>query len=145
VVHFRVKVTEGTGSFPLFLEERAMARILVVDDEAEVLDFFQAELTALYHEVETARNGREAIEKMKTHRPHLMLLDVKMPVMDGFQTLSEAKKINPRLVVVLVTATAQIDIASRAIQQGADEYITKPVDLEKLNRILTTKISELLG
>ncbi|MFP6890121.1 MAG: response regulator, partial [Nitrospinota bacterium] len=77
--------------------------------------------------------------------PHLMLLDVKMPVMDGFQTLSEAKKMNPRLVVVLVTATVQIDIASRAIQQGADEYITKPVDLEKLNRILTTKISELLG
>ncbi|HBK79654.1 MAG TPA: hypothetical protein DDZ83_08230 [Nitrospinae bacterium] len=122
-----------------------MARILVVDDEPEVLDFFQTELTALYHEVETALNGRETIEKMKTHRPHLMLLDVKMPVMDGFQTLSEAKKMNPRLVVVLVTATAQIDIASRAIQQGADEYITKPVDLEKLNRILTTKISELLG
>ena len=95
--------------------------------------------------METALNGRETIEKMKTHRPHLMLLDVKMPVMDGFQTLSEAKKMNPRLVVVLVTATAQIDIASRAIQQGADEYITKPVDLEKLNRILTTKISELLG
>ena len=122
-----------------------MARILVVDDEPEVRDFFQTELTALYHEVETALNGRETIEKMKTHRPHLMLLDVKMPVMDGFQTLSEAKKMNPRLVVVLVTATAQIDIASRAIQQGADEYITKPVDLEKLNRILTTKISELLG
>ena len=122
-----------------------MARILVVDDEPEVCDFFQTELTALYHEVETALNGRETIEKMKTHRPHLMLLDVKMPVMDGFQTLSEAKKMNPRLVVVLVTATAQIDIASRAIQQGADEYITKPADLEKLNRILTTKISELLG
>ena len=122
-----------------------MARILVVDDEPEGLDFFQTELTALYHEVETALNGRETIEKMKTHRPHLMLLDVKMPVMDGFQTLSEAKKMNPRLVVVLVTATAQIDIASRAIQQGADEYITKPVDLEKLNRILTMKISELLG
>ena len=122
-----------------------MARILVVADEPEVRDFFQTELTALYHEVETALNGRETIEKMKTHRPHLMLLDVKMPVMDGFQTLSEAKKMNPRLVVVLVTATAQIDIASRAIQQGADEYITKPVDLEKLNRILTTKISELLG
>ena len=74
-----------------------------------------------------------------------MLLDVKMPVMGGFQTLSEAKKINPRLIVVLVTAIAQIDIAGRAMQQGADDYITKPVDLEKLNRILTTKISELLG
>ncbi len=122
-----------------------MARILVVDDDANILDFFQTELTAQHHEVETALNGREAIEKMKTHRPHLMLLDVVMPEMDGFQTLSEAKKINPRLVVVLVTAIAQIDIASRAMQQGADDYITKPVDLEKLNRILTTKISELLG
>ena len=122
-----------------------MARILVVDDDANVLDFFKTELTAQHHEVETALNGREAIEKMKTHRPHLMLLDVKMPVMDGFQTLSEAKKINPRLVVVLVTAIAQIDIASRAMQKGADDYITKPVDLEKLNRILTTKICELLG
>ena len=122
-----------------------MARILVVDDEAEVLEFFQTELTAQYHEVETALNGREAIEKMKTHRPHLMLLDVKMPVMGGFETLAEAKKINPRLIVVLVTAIAQIDIASRAIQHGADDYITKPVDLEKLNRIMTTKICELLG
>ncbi len=122
-----------------------MARILVVDDEADVLEFFQTELTTQYHEVETALNGREAIEKMKTHRPHLMLLDVKMPVMGGFETLAEAKKINPRLIVVLVTAIAQIDIASRAIQHGADDYITKPVDLEKLNRIMTTKISELLG
>ncbi len=124
-----------------------MARILVVDDEPEVLDFLQTELTAQYHEVETALNGREAIEKMKTYRPHLMLLDVVMPEMDGFQTLSEAKKINPRLVVVLVTAVAQdtaIDIAGRTVQ-GADDYITKPIDLEKLNRILTTKISELLG
>ena len=122
-----------------------MARILVVDDEADVLDFFQTELTAQYHEVETALNGREAIEKMKTHRPHLMLLDVKMPEMDGFLTLYEAKKINPRLIVVLVTAISNIEIASRAIREGADDYIRKPVDLEDLNRIVTTKISELLG
>ncbi len=125
-----------------------MARILVVDDEADVLDFFRTELTAQHHEVETALNGREAIEKMKTHRPHLMLLDVVMPEMDGFQTLNEVKKIDPRLIVVLVTALAQdtsIDIAGRTVQQGADGYITKPVDLEKLNRILTTKLSERLG
>ncbi len=125
-----------------------MARILVVDDDTNVLDFFQTELTAQHHEVETALNGREAIEKMKTHRPHLMLLDVVMPEMDGFQTLSEAKKINPRLVVVLVTAVAQdtsIDIAGRAVEQDADGYITKPVDIEKLNRILTAKLSERLG
>ena len=125
-----------------------MARILVVDDEPQVLEFLQTELIAQHHEVETALNGREAIEKMKTHRPHLMLLDIVMPEKDGFQTLNEAKKINPRLIVVLVTAMAQdtaIDIAGRTVQQGADDYITKPIDLEKLNRILTTKISELLG
>ncbi len=122
-----------------------MARILVVDDEPQVLEFLQTELTAQYHEVETALDGREAIEKVKTHHPHLMLLDVNMPKMGGMETLYEAKKINPRLVVVLVTAIAQIDIASRAIQAGADDYITKPVDLEDLNRILTTKICELLG
>ena len=125
-----------------------MARILVVDDEPQVLEFLQTELIAQHHEVETALNGREAIEKMKTHRPHLMLLDIVMPEKDGFQTLNEAKKINPRLIVVLVTAMAQdtaIDIAGRTVQQGADDYITKPIDLEKLNCILTTKISELLG
>ena len=122
-----------------------MARIMVVDDEPGVLEFLETELTAQYHEVETALNGREAIEKMKTHRPHLMLLDINMPEMDGFQTLYEAKKINPRLIVVLVTAKSLAETASEARQLDADEFIGKPIDLDYLNRIVTTKLCELLG
>jgi DNA-binding NtrC family response regulator len=122
-----------------------MARILIVDDEAEVLDFLAEELRDRDYEVETALTGEEAIEKIKENRPHLMLLDITMPGMNGIETLKKAKEIDPRLAVVMVTAVAEEDIARDAMKMGAHDYIRKPVDLNYLNLVVMTKIVDLTG
>ena len=122
-----------------------MARILIVDDEAEVLDFLAEELRDRDYEVETALTGEEAIEKIKASRPHLMLLDITMPGMNGIETLKKAKEIDPRLAVVMVTAVAEEDIARDAMKMGAHDYIRKPVDLNYLNLVVMTKIVDLTG
>ena len=122
-----------------------MARILIVDDEEEVLVLLSKELRDRDYEVDTALSGEEALEKIKENRPHLMLLDIRMPGMDGVETLKKAKEIDPRLAVVMVTAVAEEDIAKDAIKMGAHDYITKPIDLNYLNLVVMTKIVDLIG
>ncbi|HBK80485.1 MAG TPA: two-component system response regulator [Nitrospinae bacterium] len=122
-----------------------MARILIVDDEVDVLIFLARELRDQDYEVETAPSGEEAIEKIKANRPHLMLLDINMPGMGGLETLKKAKEIDPHLAVVMVTAVAEEDIAKDAIKMGAYDYIQKPIDLDHLNLVVMTKIVDLTG
>ena len=122
-----------------------MARILIVDDEVDVLIFLARELRDQDYEVETAPSGEEAIEKIKANRPHLMLLDINMPGMGGLETLKKAKEIDPHLAVVMVTAVAEEDIAKDAIKMGAYDYIQKPIDLDYLNLVVMTKIVDLTG
>ena len=122
-----------------------MARILIVDDEEEVLVLLSKELRDRDYEVDTALSGEEALEKIKENRPHLMLLDIRMPGMDGVETLKKAREIDPRLAVVMVTAVAEEDIAKDAIKMGAHDYITKPIDLNYLNLVVMTKIVDLIG
>ncbi|MFQ5911790.1 MAG: response regulator transcription factor [Nitrospinota bacterium] len=114
-----------------------MARILVVDDETKARKHLTAFLTAKGHEVKTARSGGEALDKLKTFRPQLVLLDVRMPGINGMEALEQMKQLNPDVRVIMVTAVDSIENVQHAIQTGADDYITKPVDLHYLqNSIL---------
>ncbi len=122
-----------------------MARIIIVDDEPDLLIFLSRELRDLDYEVETALSGEEAIERIKANRPHLMLLDINMPGMGGLETLKKAKEIDPHLAVVMVSAVAEEDIAKEAMKMGAHDYIKKPIDLEYLQLVVTTKIVDLIG
>ena len=122
-----------------------MARIIIVDDEPDLLIFLSRELRDLDYEVETALSGEEAIERIKANRPHLMLLDINMPGMGGLETLKKAKEIDPHLAVVMVSAVAEEDIAKEAMKMGAHDYIKKPIDLEYLKLVVTTKIVDLIG
>ena len=122
-----------------------MSRILVVDDEKDVLEFLSDQFTQKGYEVDTAENGIKAIEKIKENRPHLMLLDMRMPGMNGIETLKQAKEIDPNVGVIMVTAVHEEDIAKEAMDCGAHDYVTKPIDLNYLNLTVMTKIVDLIG
>jgi len=122
-----------------------VARILVVDDEPGILEFLEEELRLWGHKVEKAGNGREAIEKVRSWNPHLMLLDVRMPEMDGIETLVRLAKMNHATAIVMMTAVHEKDVAEQAMALGASDYVTKPVQLDRLRMVVETKLIEILG
>jgi two-component system KDP operon response regulator KdpE len=106
-------------------------RILVVDDEQGILVYVGANLRQQGYEVQTARNGREALDAAALHPPDLVILDLAMPVLDGFATLQELRQWTQAPVVVL---SAHADEAGkvRALDLGADDYLTKPFGVQEL-------------
>jgi two-component system cell cycle response regulator len=106
------------------------ARILVVDDIAANVKLLEAKLSAEYYDVITADNGRTAIEVAETQAPDIILLDVMMPGMDGFETCQELKA-NPKtahIPVVMVTALSDVADRVRGLESGADDFLSKPVN-----------------
>ncbi|MBN2570285.1 MAG: response regulator [Deltaproteobacteria bacterium] len=122
-----------------------MERILVVDDEIHTVRLLKDFLTSKEYEVYTAATGLEAIDKVKEVRPHIVLLDIIMPGMGGIETLSEIKSISPKIVVIMITAVIDEELAKRAMQLGADEYITKPINLCSVETTVMVKMIQLLG
>jgi DNA-binding NtrC family response regulator len=122
-----------------------MERILVVDDEVEVCNVLKEFLRSKDYEVYTALDGSTAISKVKEIRPHIVLLDIIMPGLGGIDVLKEIKRVDSTVGVVMVTAVPDHDLARQAIQLGAYDYITKPMDLNYLETVLMVKITDLLG
>ena len=106
------------------------ARILVVDDQAANVRLLEARLQAEYFDVCTASDGFEAIEVARNQQPDLILLDVMMPRMDGYETCAKLKA-DPstrHIPVVMVTALDQREDRIRGLESGADDFLTKPID-----------------
>jgi len=106
------------------------ARVLVVDDILSNVKLLEAKLSAEYFEVVTAFNGMEALGKIEEHTPDIVLLDVMMPGMDGFEVCRRIKS-NPKtahIPVVMVTALDQPSDRVAGLDAGADDFLTKPVD-----------------
>lgn len=119
------------------------AKVLIVDDEPFNVDVLQQELEELDYQVITASNGKEALEQIKKHQPDLILLDLMMPVLDGFAVLSEIKadSVLRDIPVIIVSAEHDSKSVVKGIKQGADDYITKPIDAEHLK----SKLKDHLG
>ena len=117
------------------------SKILIVDDEPFNVDYLEQELEDLGYETVSAGNGQEALKRVATDTPDLILLDVMMPVMDGF-TVCRALKGNDqtRLIpIVIMTALDGIEDRIQGIEAGADDFLTKPVNQRELMaRIQTT-------
>lgn len=110
--------------------------ILIVDDEKDTRELMARALQSEYR-VTTAPDAELALNALESDPSIvLMLSDVRMPGMDGFALLKEAKKRNPKLICILLTAFGSIDQAVAAVKDGADNFITKPVDLDQLEQCL---------
>ncbi len=118
-----------TGAVRLSEQERKNFRILVVDDESIIRDSLKAWLDdETGFAVDTAGSGSEALEKLVQQPFQLMLLDIKMPGMDGVEVLQKAKEMLPDLQVVMMTAYATVETAVEAMKTGALDYLIKPFD-----------------
>ncbi len=112
--------------------------MLVVDDNEQNLELMQAYLEDLGCPVLTARDGVEAVRMVEEHQPDIVLLDVMMPRMSGFQACKKIKS-DPTtrdIPIVMVTALNEVGDIERAVESGADDFLTKPVNrLELLTRV----------
>ena len=109
-----------------------MGTILVVDDEPAVRDALERALKAQHYLVTTAANGQQALDAMAEQRPDLVLLDVLMPVMDGFETCRRLRELGDRIPVLMLTARDSIGDRVEGLDAGADDYVVKPFALEEL-------------
>lgn len=117
-----------------------MARILVVDDEQETREFISEFLELRGYQVLTAANGLEAISAVKSERPHIVLLDIRMPGLDGIEALQRIRAIDKEVGVIMVTAVKDEKIGEYALKLGACDYITKPIDLDDMEKSVYAKL-----
>jgi DNA-binding response OmpR family regulator len=117
-----------------------MPRVLVVDDEQNARELLSEFLTSKGYEVLTASEGEEALRKVKEDRPHLILLDVRMPKVSGLEVLRRVREIDQEVGVIMVTAVNEEETGNQALQMGAFDYITKPLDFQYLERSLWVKL-----
>ncbi|HEY3213522.1 MAG TPA: response regulator transcription factor [Actinomycetota bacterium] len=109
-----------------------MRSILVVDDEPAVRDALERALKAQHYVVTTAADGRQALEAIADGRPELVLLDVLMPVMDGFEACRRLRELGDRTPVLMLTARDAVGDRVEGLDAGADDYVVKPFALEEL-------------
>ncbi|MFZ5801233.1 MAG: response regulator [Candidatus Omnitrophota bacterium] len=112
-------------------------KVMIVDDEPEVCEAIDRFLSRRGFSVVTARDGEEALCKVINERPELVFLDIRLPGVDGVECLRRIKQICPQTLVVMVTCVNDLDIAEEAIQLGAIDYITKPCEMEVIEKLAT--------
>lgn len=106
--------------------------VLLVDDEREFLEVLTKRLRKRKLKLTTANSGEEALRIIREVPLDVVVLDMKMPQMDGLQTLKEMKKLNPSVEVIMLTGHANVDSAVEGLELGAFDYLMKPVDIDEL-------------
>jgi len=107
-------------------------KLLLVDDETRYLETTQKLIERKGYEVWTAPSGEKALETMAAHNIHVVILDVKMPGMDGNETLKQIKELYPLTEVIMLTGHATVDSAIDGLKSGAWDYLMKPADIEDI-------------
>lgn len=113
-----------------------MSNILIVDDEQSYQKILSHVFELEGHYVRTAGNGREAIERLSEEPADLIISDVRMPDLNGIETLSIVRETLPDVGVIFMTAFADVEMAREAFKLGADDFVTKPFDVEELKLIV---------
>ena len=111
-------------------------RILVVDDELMLRDVLSDYLSRQGYEVLLAEDGNTALELVRKNNFHIALLDIKIPGISGLELTKQIRAINPSISIIIMTGYPSLHTASKAIENGAKEYIVKPFRLEELNRLV---------
>jgi len=116
--------------------------ILVVDDEFSVRDSLYNWFKTEGYRVDTAENGMEALKKLQESLWDIVLVDIKMPKMDGMELQRHIKKIDNSIIVIVITAYATVDTAVEAMKEGAFDYLSKPVDPDKLSILIRNAVNQ---
>lgn len=114
----------------------AATKILVVDDEPAITELLSRSLRDEGYRVFTMDRGEGAVATVREEKPEVVLLDIKMPGMDGIETLSQIREFNKESSIIILTAYGSMDTVIEAMKLGAYDYITKPFDLEKLKSLI---------
>ncbi|MGC6479368.1 MAG: response regulator transcription factor [Flavobacteriaceae bacterium] len=122
--------------------KKSNTRILLVDDEEDILEILSYNLSQEGYKVFTATNGLEAIEQAESHKPHLIIMDVMMPKMDGIEACEELRKnhLFNDTIIMFLTARAEDYSYVAAFEAGADDYVPKPIK----PKVLLSKVKGLL-
>ncbi|MBU0700382.1 response regulator [bacterium] len=119
-----------------------MAKILIVDDERDLAEILGAILKLEGHQIVSVSDGYQAIEEIKNTNYDLIMMDIRLPEMNGVETFIKIKKINPTVKVVMMTGFAVEDLIEEALDQGAYACIHKPFDLKKVIELIQKVINE---
>ena len=117
-------------------------KILIVDDDQDTCDALEEILVDEGYQTFAALTGRSALTKVKKSKPDLVLLDIKMPKMDGIEALNRIKKIDKHVVVVMITAYGALNTAKDAMRLGAYDYVTKPFDMKLIKAVVKEALAE---
>src|SRR5215468_2932562 len=116
-------------------------RLLVVDDEIEVVDVLREHFEATY-DVDTALDGKKALKLIRARRPDVILLDIQLPGLNGLEVMKRIQTVDPKPIVIVVTATEDTDVAAQAMSQGAFSYVPKPFDFQYLDHLVAIALGE---
>lgn len=113
-----------------------MRKILVIDDEKPTLSMFRLFLNAYGFTVFTAENGEAGLHVFQKEQPSIVITDIKMPGMDGLEVLKRIKEMNPLAEVIIITGHGDLDLAIRALNMNATDFINKPIQKTALDQAL---------
>lgn len=116
--------------------------ILIVDDQLGVRQLLYEALKDDYQNVFVAGSGVEAITKVEEHKPDLVIMDMKMPRMNGIEVMKNMSKMEYRCPVIMMTAYGELEVISQATQMGIKSYITKPFDLKELKQLIKDTLND---
>ncbi|TYR95933.1 response regulator, partial [Citrobacter freundii] len=111
-------------------------RILIVDDEDNVRRMLATAFSLQGHETHCASDGKAALSLFSEMQPDVVLMDIRMPEMDGIDALKVMRTQQPRIPVILMTAYAEVETAVEALRSGAFDYVIKPFDLDELSMVI---------
>jgi two-component system cell cycle response regulator DivK len=121
-----------------------MAKILLVEDHQEIWDFLSRRLKRRGYDVVVAEDGQQGLDKARSDRPDLMLLDMNLPVMDGWTVAKELKgdEATRGIRIIALTAHAMAGDREKALKAGCDDYHAKPIDFSQLLNQIETVLGE---
>jgi len=117
-----------------------VTRILVVDDDKNALRLYESELTELGYDITPVSNAREALERFRPDRPDLVLLDIRMPGMDGLEVLARMLSLDRQVPIILISAYSHFK--ENFLSWAADAYLAKSSDLSELKRTIARLLSQ---
>ena len=107
-------------------------RVLFVDDEVDFLDTLLKRMRKRQVNVSGVKSGEEALQWLSGNAADVVVLDVRMPGMDGIETLKAIKKLNPLVEIIMLTGHANLEVARKGMELGAFDYLMKPIDIDEL-------------